>query len=74
MKEEVENNEIEKNNLVGITNGLAWTQFGGELLCVEASISKGKGKLTITGKLGDVMKESVEAAISFIKSSAFNNI
>ena len=64
------NNEIEKNNLVGITNGLAWTQFGGELLCVEASISKGKGKLTITGKLGDVMKESVEAAISFVKSQS----
>ena len=65
------NNEIEKNNLVGITNGLAWTEFGGELLCIEVAISKGKGKITITGKLGDVMKESVEAAISFAKSQSY---
>ena len=64
------NNEIEKNNLVGITNGLAWTEVGGELLSIEVSISKGKGKITITGKLGDVMKESVEAAISFVRSQS----
>ncbi len=63
-------NEVEKTNLVGITNGLAWTEVGGELLLIEVSISKGKGKVTITGKLGDVMKESVQAAISFVKSQA----
>ncbi|MBI28672.1 MAG: endopeptidase La [Pelagibacteraceae bacterium] len=63
-------NEIEKSNLVGITNGLAWTETGGELLSIEVSTSRGKGKLTITGKLGEVMKESVQAATSFVKSQS----
>ena len=64
--------EIEKDNLVGITTGLAWTEVGGELLSVEAVKVRGKGKLTATGKLGDVMKESVQAAEFFIKSKALS--
>ena len=62
--------EIEKNDLVGITTGLAWTEVGGELLSIEAVNVKGKGKVTATGKLGDVMKESVQAAEFFIRSQA----
>lgn len=53
----------------GIAIGMAWTQFGGKILLVEASKSKGKGKIEITGHLGDVMKESVRTALSYIKSS-----
>ncbi len=64
--------EIEKDNLVGITTGLAWTEVGGELLSVEAVKVRGKGKVTATGKLGDVMKESVQAAEFFIKSKALS--
>ena len=48
--------------------GLAWTQVGGDILYIECSLSKGKGKLTLTGSLGDVMKESAITALSFIKS------
>ena len=62
--------EIEKKNLVGVTNGLAWTEVGGEILSIEVILSLGKGKLSITGKLGDVMKESVQAAISYVKSNS----
>jgi ATP-dependent Lon protease len=62
--------EIEKNDLVGITTGLAWTEVGGELLSIEAVNVKGKGKVTATGKLGEVMKESVQAAEFFIRSQA----
>ena len=65
-------NEIEKRNLVGITNGLAWTEVGGEILSVEVLLSIGKGKLTITGKLGEVMKESIQAATSYVKSKSLN--
>ena len=54
----------------GVAMGLAWTQTGGELLFVEATAMKGKGKLTLTGQLGDVMKESATAALSFIRSNA----
>ncbi|MEA3280895.1 MAG: endopeptidase La, partial [Thermodesulfobacteriota bacterium] len=54
----------------GVAMGLAWTQAGGELLFVEATAMKGKGKLTLTGQLGDVMKESATAALSFIRSNA----
>ena len=64
------NNEIEKKNLVGITNGLAWTEVGGEILSIEVLLSNGKGKLTITGKLGDVMKESIQAAVSYVRSKS----
>ena len=54
--------------LIGVVNGLAWTQSGGEMLQCEASVLPGTGKVQVTGKLGDVMKESVQAAISFIRS------
>ncbi len=64
--------EIEKRNLVGVTNGLAWTEVGGEILSVEVILSIGKGKLTITGKLGEVMKESIQAATSYVKSKSVN--
>lgn len=60
--------EIGEKNEVGVTTGLAWTEFGGELLSVEAVIMPGKGKAQYTGKLGDVMKESVQAAVSFLRS------
>ncbi len=65
-------NEIEKKNLVGITNGLAWTEVGGEILSIEVLLSIGKGRLTITGKLGEVMKESIQAATSYVKSKSLN--
>ena len=64
--------EIEKLSLVGITTGLAWTEVGGELLSIEAVKVKGKGKVSATGKLGDVMKESVQAAEFFIRSRALS--
>lgn len=53
---------------VGIATGLAWTQYGGEVLNVEATVMPGSGRLTLTGKLGDVMKESAQAALSFVRS------
>ena len=62
--------EIEKKNLIGVTNGLAWTEVGGEILSVEVILSVGKGKLTITGKLGEVMRESIQAATSYVKSKS----
>ncbi len=58
------------NKLAGVVTGLAWTQVGGEILYIESSLSRGKGKLTISGQLGDVMKESAMAALSFLKSNA----
>jgi ATP-dependent Lon protease len=60
--------EIEKENKVGQISGLAWTEFGGELLTIEAVIMPGKGKHVYTGKLGDVMQESITAAISVVRS------
>ena len=62
--------EIENKPLVGVCTGLAWTEVGGELLQIEAVIMPGKGKAYYTGKLGDVMKESVQAAQSFVNSNA----
>ncbi len=59
-----------EQNEVGVATGLAWTEFGGETLAVEVSIMKGKGKLTLTGKLGEVMQESAQAALSFIRANA----
>ncbi|TGU74056.1 endopeptidase La [Geomonas terrae] len=59
--------EMDKNE-VGVVTGLAWTPVGGEVLFVEATVMKGKGALTLTGQLGDVMKESVQAALSYIRS------
>ena len=60
----------EKENEVGIATGLAWTEAGGELLVTEASLMPGKGQLTLTGQLGDVMQESARAAMSFVRSQA----
>ena len=60
--------EAEKENLVGMVTGLAWTEVGGELLTIEALTMPGKGKVTITGKLGDVMQESISAAVSYVRS------
>jgi ATP-dependent Lon protease len=60
--------EAELEDLVGMTTGLAWTEVGGELLSIEAVTVPGKGKVTATGKLGDVMRESVQAAESYVKS------
>ncbi len=58
------------NEIAGVVTGLAWTQVGGEILFVESSLSRGKGTLTISGQLGDVMKESAMAALSYLKSNA----
>jgi ATP-dependent Lon protease len=60
----------EKKNEVGAATGLAWTEVGGQILTVECTLMEGKGKLTITGKLGDVMQESAQAAMSYIRSRA----
>jgi ATP-dependent Lon protease len=60
----------EEKNEIGIATGLAWTEVGGELLVSEATLMPGKGKLTLTGKLGDVMQESAQAALSYIRSKA----
>jgi ATP-dependent Lon protease len=60
--------ETEAEDLVGVTTGLAWTEVGGELLTIESVTLPGKGRVTATGKLGDVMKESVQAAESYVKS------
>ncbi len=62
--------EIEEKDLVGVVTGLAWTEVGGELLSIEAVMVPGKGKMTITGKLGDVMQESIQAAKSYVQSRA----
>ncbi|MBV8547854.1 MAG: endopeptidase La, partial [Alphaproteobacteria bacterium] len=63
--------EAETEDLVGVTTGLAWTEVGGELLTIEAVTVPGKGRVTATGKLGDVMKESVQAAETFVKSRSY---
>ncbi len=62
--------QIEDKDHVGMVTGLAWTQVGGELLTVETLIMPGKGELMVTGKLGDVMKESAQAAVSYVRSRA----
>ena len=58
----------EKKNEIGLTTGLAWTEVGGSVLSTEATIMQGKGRLTLTGKLGDVMQESAQAAMSYVRS------
>jgi ATP-dependent Lon protease len=58
------------NEVAGVVTGLAWTQVGGEILFVESSLSRGRGTLTLSGQLGDVMKESAMAALSYLKSNA----
>jgi ATP-dependent Lon protease len=60
----------QEHHEIGVATGLAWTSTGGELLYVEASLSKGRGNLTLTGQLGDVMKESAQAAVSYARSHA----
>ncbi len=62
--------EIENDDLIGVVTGLAWTEVGGELLSIESVMVPGKGKMTITGKLGDVMQESIQAAKSYVQSRA----
>jgi ATP-dependent Lon protease len=62
--------EISETNQVGLTTGLAWTEVGGEVLQAEATLMEGKGQLTLTGKLGEVMQESARAAITFVRSRA----
>lgn len=61
---------VEKKNEIGAATGLAWTEVGGQILTTEATIMEGRGKLTTTGKLGDVMQESAQAAMSYIRSRA----
>ncbi len=68
---EIHDEELyQDNEIAGVVTGLAWTQVGGEILFVESSLSKGKGALTISGQLGDVMKESAMAALSYLKFNA----
>jgi len=62
--------QVEEKDQIGIVTGLAWTQVGGDLLHVETLIMTGKGKLIMTGKLGDVMQESAQAAVSYVRSRA----
>ena len=64
--------EIEEENRIGVVTGLAWTEVGGEILKIESAIMPGKGKMQITGKLGDVMQESVNAAKSYIRSKSLD--
>ena len=64
--------EIEEQNRIGVVTGLAWTEVGGEILKIESVIMPGKGKMQITGKLGEVMQESVKAAKSYIRSKSLD--
>ena len=64
--------ETQEQNEIGVATGLAWTSAGGEILHVEASLSKGRGNLTLTGQLGDVMRESAQAAVSYARAQAKN--
>src|SRR5919202_496373 len=64
------NTMAEESNEIGIATGLAWTEVGGEMLITEATLMPGKGHLTLTGKLGDVMQESAQAAMSYVRSKA----
>ena len=62
--------DISREDETGVVNGLAWTIVGGEILVVESNVMDGTGKVQLTGKLGDVMKESALAAISYIRTNA----
>lgn len=68
--EDFEKETYQDNEVAGVVTGLAWTPYGGEILMIESSISKGKGRLTLSGKLGDVMKESAQAALSYLRAHA----
>src|SRR5690606_18437240 len=61
---------MEKADQIGMCTGLAWTEVGGDILPIEVTILPGRGKITITGKLGDVMQESAQAAYSYVRSRA----
>lgn len=63
-------NKVDQEDKIGVVTGLAWTEMGGELLATEVTVVPGKGKLTITGKIGDVMQESAQAAMSYVRSRA----
>ncbi len=67
-----EQGRIEERDEIGMTNGVAWTQYGGVMLVSEVSVMPGTGKFIITGKLGDVMQESAQAAMSYVRSRAMN--
>jgi ATP-dependent Lon protease len=67
-----EKDKYNDNNVAGVVTGLAWTRVGGDILFIESSITKGKGKLTLTGNLGDVMKESAIIALEYLKAHASN--
>jgi ATP-dependent Lon protease len=67
-----EQGRIEERDEVGMTNGMAWTQFGGVMLVNEVTVMPGRGKFIITGKLGDVMQESAQAAMSYVRARAMN--
>jgi ATP-dependent Lon protease len=71
-KEKFKLKETEERDIVGLTNGMAWTMYGGTLLPSEVCILPGKGKLIITGKLGEVMQESAHAAMTYVRSRATN--
>ena len=62
--------EAERDDQIGIVTGLAWTEYGGELLTIEGAMMPGKGRMTVTGNLKDVMKESISAAASYVRSNA----
>ncbi|MES2769089.1 MAG: endopeptidase La [Bdellovibrionota bacterium] len=66
--EKYKHGKIEEGNEIGLTNGMAWTEVGGDLLVMEVTMVPGKGKFTVTGQLGDVMKESCSAAMSYVRS------
>lgn len=66
--EKYKHGKIEEINEIGLVNGMAWTEVGGDLLSIEANMVPGKGKFTVTGQLGDVMKESCSAAMSYVRS------
>ena len=70
--QEYDESEAEKEDLVGAATGLAWTAVGGDVLFVEVALAPGKGKVILTGKLGEVMKESAQAALTYVKSNAKN--
>src|SRR5690606_1738031 len=60
----------QRTEVPGVATGLAWTPVGGDILFIEASVSRGSGRLILTGKLGEVMKESAQAALSYVKAHA----
>jgi ATP-dependent Lon protease len=68
--EKYRDRDLDKRDKIGSVNGLAWTSTGGSILQIDVAVMKGKSKLTLTGQLGDVMKESAQAALTFIRSNA----